>query len=122
MAMKRRMGRKTITSLSVLARNGFRQMDGTPVVPPVRVIPEGNGLWPTPTTQDASNNGGRAQHRWNSKPLNAAVGGKLNPTWVEWLMGFPLGWTDLDPSEMPSSRRSRKSSGTKSSPTKRDDT
>lgn len=28
-----------------------------------------------------------------------ATGGKLNPTWVEWLMGFPLGWTDLDASE-----------------------
>ena len=24
-------------------------------------------------------------------------GGKLNPTWVEWLMGWPLGWTDLRP-------------------------
>lgn len=23
-------------------------------------------------------------------------GGQLNPTWVEWLMGFPIGWTDLD--------------------------
>jgi site-specific DNA-cytosine methylase len=23
-------------------------------------------------------------------------GGQLNPTWVEWLMGFPLGWTDPD--------------------------
>src|ERR1700686_222483 len=21
--------------------------------------------------------------------------GQLNPTWVEWLMGFPIGWTDL---------------------------
>ena len=28
-----------------------------------------------------------------------STGGKLNPTWVEWLMGFPLGWTDLDASE-----------------------
>ena len=28
-------------------------------------------------------------------------GGALNPTWVEWLMGFPLGWTDLNASEMP---------------------
>ncbi|MDD4485064.1 MAG: hypothetical protein PHD55_11960, partial [Methanoregula sp.] len=27
--------------------------------------------------------------------------GQLNPTWVEWLMGFPLGWTDLEHSEMP---------------------
>ena len=28
------------------------------------------------------------------------TGGKLNPTWVEWLMGWPLGWTDLKPLEM----------------------
>jgi hypothetical protein len=34
--------------------------------------------------------------------------GSLNPTWVEWLMGFPLGWTDCEPSATPSSRRSRK--------------
>lgn len=26
-------------------------------------------------------------------------GGQLNPTWVEWLMGFPAGWTDLSSSE-----------------------
>ena len=25
------------------------------------------------------------------------TGGALNPTWVEWLMGWPLGWTDLKP-------------------------
>ena len=27
------------------------------------------------------------------------VGGKLNPMWVEWLMGWTLGWTDLKPLE-----------------------
>ena len=26
--------------------------------------------------------------------------GQLNPTWVEWLMGWPLGWTELKPLEM----------------------
>jgi hypothetical protein len=26
--------------------------------------------------------------------------GQLNPMWVEWLMGWPLGWTDLKPLEM----------------------
>jgi DNA (cytosine-5)-methyltransferase 1 len=26
--------------------------------------------------------------------------GQLNPTWVEWLMGWPLGWTDLKPLAM----------------------
>ncbi len=37
-------------------------------------------------------------------------GGPLNPEWVEWLMGYPAGWTALEPSEIPSSRKSRKSS------------
>lgn len=35
--------------------------------------------------------------------------GGLNPTWVEWLMGFPLGWTALLPSETPSSPKSPRS-------------
>ena len=33
--------------------------------------------------------------------MASGSGGQLNPTWVEWLMGFPLGWTDLSASEMP---------------------
>jgi hypothetical protein len=36
--------------------------------------------------------------RWEnperSRNLNDQIGGQLNPTWVEWLMGWPLGWTD----------------------------
>jgi hypothetical protein len=36
--------------------------------------------------------------------------GSLNPTWVEWLMGFPLGWTDLEASGTPSSLRSQSGS------------
>jgi len=31
----------------------------------------------------------------------SAVGGQLNPQWVEWLMGFPIGWTDLGHLETP---------------------
>jgi DNA (cytosine-5)-methyltransferase 1 len=30
------------------------------------------------------------------RSMRAGNGGKLNPMWVEWLMGFPLGWTDLE--------------------------
>jgi len=64
--------------------------------------------WPTP---DASPHKYRLQgDSQQSKSLNGIHGGKLNPTWVEWLMGFPLEHTDLKPSEMPSSRRYRKSS------------
>lgn len=42
------------------------------------------------------------------------VPGSLNPEWVEWLMGFPVGWTALDASEMPSSRKSSKKSAEQS--------
>lgn len=28
------------------------------------------------------------------------VNGQLNPEWAEWLMGFPAGWSELDPSAM----------------------
>ena len=41
-----------------------------------------------------------SRSHWNdpnrSRNLNDQIGGQLNPTWVEWLMGFPIGWTDLD--------------------------
>lgn len=33
--------------------------------------------------------------------LSMVAGGPLNPVWVEWLQGFPSGWTDLKPSEIP---------------------
>ena len=38
--------------------------------------------------------------------MTAGNGGRLNPQWVEWLMGFPQGWSDLEDSETPSSHKS----------------
>lgn len=35
------------------------------------------------------------------RSMAAGNGGQMNPTWVEWLMGFPIGWTDLNASETP---------------------
>ena len=64
--------------------------------------------WPTPVTRDYKDTGTqesmtRALNKRDSPGLalmvGAATGGKLNPTWVEWLMGWPLGWTDLKPLE-----------------------
>jgi hypothetical protein len=50
-------------------------------------------MWPTPTASvDTSNVNGK----FPNQTLKDAVGGRLNPMWVEWLMGFPLGWTDLE--------------------------
>jgi len=44
--------------------------------------------------------------------------GSLNPTWVEWLMGFPLGHTVLKDSATQSSRKSPTSSGKQSTKSK----
>jgi hypothetical protein len=43
--------------------------------------------------------------------------GRLNPRFVEWMMGVPPGHTDFDASAMPSSRRSPKSSAARSAST-----
>jgi hypothetical protein len=36
--------------------------------------------------------------------------GQLNPEWVAWLMGYPIGWLNLKDSVTPSSRKSRQKS------------
>lgn len=54
-------------------------------------------IWPTPMARDYKGRGGANR---NSMDLPKAVGGSLNPTWVEWLMGFRIGWTELDVSAM----------------------
>ena len=62
-------------------------------------------MGPTVTARDYK--GGRTpetlaqagRNETNSLPdaVNAQMGktGSLNPQWVEWLMGYPEGWTDL---------------------------
>ncbi len=66
--------------------------------------------FPTPTASDATkwSNQSLAERKAKGQQvrLNTAVsprggnGGRLNPDWVEWLMGWPIGWTDLKPLEM----------------------
>jgi len=82
--------------------------------------PNSDGLWPTATTKDHTSRYaqggmplGMATRLWptpdasphkyslqgdsqQSRSLNGIHGGRLNPNWVEWLMGFPIGWTDLE--------------------------
>ena len=73
--------------------------------------------WPTPDANcgkrgsqpdwtPTRKSGQHAQYTINQAVRDSGekVGGKLNPTWVEWLMGWPLGWTDLKPLETDKSR------------------
>lgn len=72
--------------------------------------------WPTPVARDYKGQGmSVARRAAGKKPDNLCSAmhveegsGALNPTWGEWLMGFPQEWTALDASETPLSRRSRK--------------
>lgn len=63
------------------------------------------GLWMTPTANDAKNSSlppsQIKRKQLTSQIMKAEAGqpGQLNPEWVEWLMGFPIGWTDLNVSE-----------------------
>ena len=67
--------------------------------------------WPTPTKADAMGGPGRAETCQGGENLRTSVGGQLNPTWVEWLMGWPLGWTDLRASAMDRFQQWRRSHG-----------
>lgn len=53
-------------------------------------------LWPTPVARDWKGTTGKNRYTQNLPNLLEKNGGKLNPTWVEWLMGFRLEWTALD--------------------------
>ncbi len=99
----------------------YRLVPSTPLKDAIGV-----GFWPTPRAAEAE--GGVVKNtelingsfsRKNKKGTRFGVklkdavhcvdGTKLNPQFAEWLMGFPIGWTDLNPSETQSYRKSQKS-------------
>jgi hypothetical protein len=67
-------------------------------------------MWRTPNASDATkwSNQSMADRlaKGQQLRLNTQVspeggkGGLLNPDWIEWLMGWPIGWTALQPLEM----------------------
>ena len=75
--------------------------------------------WPTPAARDAKDSG-REPSQWERHTPGLSIqvqpdwptpggadshgqmpeefrGGRLNPRWVEWLMGIPIGWTSSEP-------------------------
>lgn len=66
------------------------------------------GLWPTPCASASKGSSPAALTRKSGKDRSndridhavmASDGGQLNPEWVEWLMGWPIGHTALEPLE-----------------------
>lgn len=51
---------------------------------------KGTVMYATPCAGDAQGTSGGN----NGRSLRTDIGGQLNPEWVEWLMGFPAGWTE----------------------------
>lgn len=94
--------RQTITSLNVMVKAMERGE-----------YPE---LWPTHKSSTSGPDFARtgregsgtddlvtAVVRFQRKDGNQTQPTRLNPNWVEWLMGFGMGWTEIESSEMPSS-------------------
>lgn len=103
-------GKKRQVDLQHAARMVERQLWPTPVAGDAkgRTVPYQQGgtplsaavrMWPTPNVTDWKGSSKPGQRR--GQLSETVAGGQLNPTWVEWLMGFPLGWTDLKDSETP---------------------
>jgi len=51
--------------------------------------------WPTPQQRDWKGKHQRVADPENRDCLPNAAGGQLNPQFVEWLMGYPLNYTDM---------------------------
>ena len=84
----------------------------------LRISENAFGFWPTPTCHNAKEQDSPAESKRNTPTLcHVARGGDqtlprhLNPEWVEWLMGWPLGWTDLQPLETDKFRQWRQKHG-----------
>jgi hypothetical protein len=74
-------------------------------------------LWSTPVQDDVHHR--KQKYSQGGTALSTQAGGSLNPSWVEWLMGYPGGYTDLKHWEILSSRKSSKKSAKPSSKPKK---
>ena len=67
---------------------------------PRTCVSDGSSL-PTPTVMDSANKPRPPRKKDGSggqkPPLLSVIGGPICPTFVEWMMGYPLGWTELKP-------------------------
>ena len=77
-------------------------------------------MWPTPTASDSSyspKNRFMGSETYRSNLCEAVRENQhsahLNPDWVEWLMGYPSGWTNLQTSPEPPAQQKDAPQGSK---------
>lgn len=68
-----------------------------------------DGLYTTPCADDTGHR--KKPYAQGGVALSSQVGGSLNPDWVEWLMGWLIGWTDCAPLGMDRFQQWRRSHG-----------
>ena len=83
-----------------LVENGTTTLQEAEAMVAGSLTPKRMKVWPTPTAHMAKEMNSPSEALRDTPSLASRVGGQLNPMWVEWLMGWPLGWTDLKPLEM----------------------
>ena len=94
-------------SCPILPRWGSWDLTGlsgrtTPALPTTETV---SGSWPTPCKRDYRSPRCKNPMHRDSPGLEVIVymaegqptGGQLNPEWVAWLMGWPIGWASLNP-------------------------
>ena len=54
-------------------------------------------MYPTPTAHNAKEGAYPAEFTRRTPTLATHVGGLIHPEFTEWLMGWPIGWTDYKP-------------------------
>lgn len=98
-------------------------------LPTVSRLPSDAARWPTPCASE-----GRQGYQDRSRgkrgtqvSLSTCVlkehyggpsidGGQMSPAWVEWLMGFPFGWTELESGTLIGTPRSKRTELTSTRP------
>ena len=56
----------------------------------------GRKMYPTPTCHNSKEGSYPSEYNRKTPTLATHAGGKLNPDWVEWLMNWPIKWSDLN--------------------------
>ena len=72
----------------------------------------GQVQFPTPTAHNAKECNSPSKKNRNTPTLATHAGGKLNPDWVEWLMNWPIKWSDLNEFDPKEFERWQKTSAT----------